>query len=66
MAHKKPSTAPQNALLLQVQAEMAKPRIAASAQIAESVNVRVFPRSGSEWPGLGRPARHRITPHLIP
>jgi hypothetical protein len=50
------------AILKDVQKEMAKPRMAKSARDQTPQESKVFPLSGSGWPGLARPARrpHRL------
>jgi hypothetical protein len=45
------------ATLQAIQKEMAKPRVAKSARSSEPKEPRVFPLSGSTWPGLGAPVR---------
>jgi len=48
-----------------IKEEMAKPRIARSAREAGPEDLRVFPLSGSAWPGLARPVRRfcRLVTH---
>ena len=46
--------------LRDVKEEMAKPRVAKSARSGEPEELRVFPLSGSSWPGLGTPARRYL------
>jgi hypothetical protein len=50
------------ATLSGIKREMAKPRITKSARGLEPEQLKVFPLSGSGWPGLARPSRrpHRL------
>jgi transposase len=57
MAKKMTKNESARATLREVKIEMAKPRVAKSARSAEPQESRVFPLSGSAWPGLGTPVR---------
>ena len=48
------------ATLRDVKEEMAKPRVAKSARSGEPKELRIFPLSGSSWPGLGTPVRRHL------
>ena len=65
MTNKSTDKSSEKAILKQVKKEMAKPRIAKSARRAEPEKIRVFPLSGSVWPGLPLPTRspHRFATH---
>lgn len=62
MANKNSTKESETVTLRRIKKEMAKPRIAKSARRARPEMLRVFPLSGSEWPGLARPTRdpHRL------
>src|SRR5208283_1165042 len=60
MANKNSIKESEEAILRGIKEEMAKPRIAKSARRARPELPRVFPLSGSQWPGLARPTRSRI------
>jgi len=62
MAKKNSNKESEKATLGRVEEEMAKPRIAKSARIAEPEMLHIFTLSESKWPGLARPIRrsHRL------